>query len=295
MEHEPCPFGVARGAGRSPFVLIADHAGNRVPAVLGGLGLAPEDLQRHIALDIGVLGLGERLSAALDASLIWQQVSRLVIDCNRPLASPESVVLCSDDREIPGNSGLTPEQREQRQRLIFWPYHQTIAQALDARAERGQPSVLLALHSFTPRLGDEQRPWQIGVLYQRDSRLAQPLLDALRADTTLCVGDNQPYAVSDDSDYSIPEHGERRGLLHVGIEVRQDLLADAAGQQHWAQKLAAVLHRMEPLLLSMLDSPGNAPDVAAAHSPPDSHPDSPAVPPTALADLRPTPAGHPLP
>jgi predicted N-formylglutamate amidohydrolase len=247
---DPAPFTVHRAHGDSPFVLIADHAGQRIPARLGDLGLTQIELDRHIGWDIGIAGLAERLSEKLDAFAILQSYSRLVIDCNRPLEAPGSIVAVSDGTAIPGNEGLDDDAKTARALEIFAPYHARITQELDRRSERSPAPVLISLHSFTPVFAGFVRPWHAGVLYHRDARLAHALRDALHAEPDLVVGDNEPYAVSDTSDFAVPVHGEQRGLLHVELEVRQDLIADAAGQEEWAERLARIL----PGLLS--DSPG---------------------------------------
>jgi predicted N-formylglutamate amidohydrolase len=227
--------------GRSPFFLICDHAGRLIPRKLNDLGVAATDLQRHIAWDIGAAGVTRKLAGLLDAFAILQSYSRLVIDCNRPIGSPTSIASSSEFTAIPGNENVTPADAAARQREVFRPYHERIRAELDAREARGQRSVLVSVHSFTPVYGGTARPWHAGVLYHRDHRLALPLLSLLRAEPGLVIGDNEPYSVSDATDYAIPEYGERRGLLHVELEIRQDLIADEAGQSEWAQRLARVL------------------------------------------------------
>lgn len=238
---DPAPFLVHNAAARSPWLLIADHAGQRVPRALGNLGLPSSELDRHIGWDIGIAGTTTRLAELLDAMAITQVYSRLVIDCNRPHGSPTLIAERSDGTEVPGNAALDAHARQQRIDEIFTPYHQRIVQALDDRLARGQPTLLVAMHSFTPAMNGVARPWHAGVLYHRDARLAHALRDALRAEGDLVVGDNQPYAVSDTSDYAVPVYGEGRGLVHVELEIRQDLISDAAGQLLWAQRLARLL------------------------------------------------------
>jgi predicted N-formylglutamate amidohydrolase len=238
---EPAPFEVWRRSARSCFVVICDHAGRELPRSLGSLGVSAEELSSHIAWDIGVAAVARRLADALDAELIMQRYSRLVIDCNRPLDAPDSIVSLSGGVAIPGNRRVTPAEAEERARRVFEPYHQQIRRTLDDRERRGQRSVLVALHSFTPELLGTARPWHAGVLYQRDARLARPLLELLRQEPLLEVGDNQPYAASDLTDFSIIEHGERRGLPHVEIEIRQDLIGDEPGQQLWAERFTRLL------------------------------------------------------
>jgi predicted N-formylglutamate amidohydrolase len=243
---DPAPFTVHRAHGDSPFVLIADHAGQRIPARLGDLGLSQAELDRHIGWDIGIAGLAERLSEKLDAFAILQTYSRLVIDCNRPLEAPGSIVAVSDGTAIPGNESLDDDARTARALEIFAPYHARITQELDRRSEESPAPVLVSLHSFTPVFAGFVRPWHTGVLYHRDARLAHALRDALRAEAGMVVGDNEPYAVSDTSDFAVPVHGERRGLLHVELEIRQDLIDDAAGQEEWAERLARILPALLP-------------------------------------------------
>ena len=236
--HDPAPVSERNAGGASPFLLIADHAGQAVPASLAKLGLAQAELDRHIGWDIGIAGTTTRLSDALDAHAVLQAYSRLVIDCNRPLHAPGSIVATSDGTPVAGNAGLDAAQRARRVEEIFVPYHARIAAALDARQRAGRPTILVAMHSFTPSMAGHDRPWHAGVLYQRDPAFAHALLDALRREGDLVVGDNQPYSVSDATDYAIPVHAEARGLPHVELEIRQDLIADAAGQQAWADRLA---------------------------------------------------------
>lgn len=243
---EPPAFEVWRPAGVSPFFLTADHASCRLPRALGSLGISSADLQRHIGWDIGIADLARKLSDRLDAWLIVQNYSRLVIDCNRSPGSPQSIVTLSEQTPIPGNVALSADMIAARTAEIFDPYHGRIHAELDARQQQRRTTILVALHSFTPSYLGVDRPWQIGLLYHRDPRLGHQLLDLLRQEEGLIVGDNQPYFISDDSDYGIPVHGEQRGIIHVEIEIRQDLIADAAGQEHWASLLARLLEQVRP-------------------------------------------------
>jgi predicted N-formylglutamate amidohydrolase len=241
---EPAPVLAERTESDSPFVFVSDHAGRRLPRALGDLGLAASDLERHIAYDIGILPVARQLAAAFDAPLVAQTYSRLAIDCNRPTHVAQSIPQISELTEIPGNSMLAPEQREARIEVLFRPYHDRIEALLDARAARGLPSILIAMHSFTPVYMGVARPWTVGLLYNRDARLAGPLLDLLNQDGAPYVGDRLPYAMDDLSDYTLPVHGERRRLLHVGVEIRQDLIAAPRGQADWAFWLEAMLRRL---------------------------------------------------
>ncbi|HSW12899.1 MAG TPA: N-formylglutamate amidohydrolase [Solimonas sp.] len=248
---EPPACELVHPAGASPYFLTCDHAGHRVPRRLQQLGLDEQELQRHIGWDIGAAGLSRELAMLLDATLVLQPYSRLVIDCNRPPQAPDSIARLSEATTIPGNQSVTPAEVAQRQAAIFDPYHACIRAQLAARRQRGQPTLLLAMHSFTPVYLGQARPWHVGVLYHRDPRMAHALRDLLGQDAGLCVGDNQPYTVCDDSDYGIPEYGERGGLPHVELEIRQDLIADAAGQRRWALRLARCLRMLEQQLLQL--------------------------------------------
>ncbi|MDH5833154.1 N-formylglutamate amidohydrolase [Luteimonas kalidii] len=243
---DPPAFTVLHPDGRSPWLLVADHAGQAVPAALARLGLPQAELDRHIGWDIGIAGVTSRLAERLDACAILQTYSRLVIDCNRPLEAPGSIAAVSDGTVVPGNQTLDAGQRAQRVDAIFAPYHARITDELDRRAAQSRPTILVAMHSFTPAMDGTARPWHAGVLYQRDTRLAHALLAALRAEGDLVVGDNEPYSVSDATDYAIPVHGERRGLAHVELEIRQDLIAEAAGQAAWADRLARLFAHLQP-------------------------------------------------
>ena len=246
---EPSPVRVLRQDGASPWFLLADHAGRAIPRRLGDLGLDQTERARHIAWDIGIAGVTEALAEALDATAVLQAYSRLVIDCNRPHGVDSSIPLVSEATRIPGNHGLSATAVAERREEIFVPYHDCIAALLDARAAAGRRTVLLSMHSFTPVYLGERRRVDVGTLYGRDGRLAAILLCLLRAGGDLLVGDNEPYAVSDTSDYAVPVHGVGRALLHSAIEIRQDLITEPAGQRAWAARLARLLPRA-------LDAPG---------------------------------------
>ena len=235
-------------AGRSPFLLTCDHYGRLIPRMLGDLGLPESELVRHIAWDIGIAGVAEALSKHLDAHLIVQRYSRLVIDCNRPPHVASSIPRISEATTIPGNEGISRQEAETRRAQIFDPYHRRIDEIIDQRRIAGLPTVLVSLHSFTPVYAGIARPWHIGSLYHRDTHLPPLLLKLLRAEGDLVVGDNEPYAVSDETDYTIPVHGEARGLMNTGIEIRQDLISDAAGERAWADRLARIFAEIEPML-----------------------------------------------
>ncbi len=243
---DPAPFEVVNERAGSRFVICCDHAGRVLPRQLGTLGVSPSELERHIACDLGVAELGRALAQRLDAFLILQTYSRLVIDVNRPPGTPDSIVTLSERTEIPGNVGLSAEQCLAREQAIFWPYHRRIEAELD---RRDASAVLIALHSFTPSYKDVARHWHGGILYGRDVRLAQPMLAYLRREDGLVIGDNEPYAVSEQTDYAAIVHGERRGLPYVEVEVRQDLIADAAGCAAWSERLARALEHSVSVVL----------------------------------------------
>jgi predicted N-formylglutamate amidohydrolase len=241
---EPPPVQIERAESDSPFVFACDHAGRRMPRALGDLGLAPEHFERHIAYDIGIEPVARRLAAAFDAPLVAQTYSRLVIDCNRPTHVPASIPTISEATPIPGNEGISQAERDARIAALFRPYHDTLERILGARKRHGVPTVLIALHSFTPVYNGTSRPWRLGLLYNRDPRLAGALLRILNDDAAPDIGDKLPYAVDDETDYTLPVHGEQRGLLHVGFEIRQDLIGDRAGQSTWAESLELLLRRV---------------------------------------------------
>ncbi|MBU6498955.1 MAG: N-formylglutamate amidohydrolase [Rhodospirillales bacterium] len=238
-DDEPSPVRMAHARGASPFFITCDHAGRRVPRRLGDLGVAAADMDRHIAWDPGAWPVALHLGQALDAFTIGQEYSRLVIDSNRAPGVASSIPEISESTPIPGNIGLDAAARAAREGAILRPYHDAIGAALDARA--GRATVLVAMHSFTPVFKGVARPWHAGVLFNRNPRFARLVLALLREEPGLVVGENEPYAVSDLTDYTVPLHAERRGLPYVELEIRQDLIADAAGQRAWADRFIRIL------------------------------------------------------
>ena len=226
--------------GGSPFVLVSDHAGQNIPPALEGLGLSATERARHIGWDIGIDGVGRRLADALPAVLVEQVYSRLVIDCNRAPGHPTSIVAQSDGTVVPRNQNLSAADVAWREQAILHPYHRRIAQELDARLAQGRSVAVVALHSFTPVMRNVARPWHVGLLHNHDARLAHIMIDLLQAQG-LVVGDNEPYALTDTSDYTVPLHGEQRALPHIEIEIRQDLITQPDGQAEWAALLARLL------------------------------------------------------
>jgi len=250
-EDEPAAFEEINPQGSSAFMIAVDHASARIPRRLADLGLDPSELQRHIAWDIGALAVARRVCTLLNATLVAQNYSRLVIDCNRNPNVASSIPTVSEYTEIPGNLNLTSEEIGARRVEVFEPYHGRIRQLLDERTAAGRPTILVAQHSMTNVFKGVAREMQAAILYNRDRRLAHQVLQYLRQDSTLQIADNQPYFVSDETDYTIPQHGEARGLLHVEIEIRQDLVADEAGQTQWAQRVAQALKAAERSLAGM--------------------------------------------
>jgi predicted N-formylglutamate amidohydrolase len=246
IAEDPVPVRVLRETGTSDLFLTADHAGRVIPLALHDLGVSEAERQRHIAWDIGIAGVTERLSELLDATAVLQTYSRLVIDCNRDPSWPSAIPEISEYTPIPGNVKLSVDAKAARIAGIFTPYHDRIRALLDARASRR--TVLIAMHSFTPSFKGESRAMQVGMLYNKDPRLANILLDLLRREGDLTVGDNAPYAITEDSDYSIPTHGEKRGLPHIEIEIRQDLIATPDGQDAWARRFARLLTKADLVL-----------------------------------------------
>ena len=237
---EPAPVTIHNAAGSSPLLIVADHAGKLIPRALGTLGVSDAERARHIGWDIGIAPVCRMLADALDACLIQQNYSRLVIDCNRVPGSETSMPVISELTPIPGNVNLSEADKAARIAEIFQPYHHTIATELDRRNHGNLPVALIAMHSFTPVYKGAARPWHAGVMYDRDARFATRLRRLLEQETHLVIGDNEPYGVNL-ADHTIPEHGERRALHHIAIEIRQDLIAEEAGQRLWADRMARLL------------------------------------------------------
>jgi len=221
-------------------ILTCDHAENTLPAEYGSLGLPPAEFGRHIAYDIGARGVTERLAALLGAPAVLTRFSRLLIDCNRGEDDPTLIMRLSDGSIVPGNRHLTAQEREMRLARYYRPYHAAIAGLIDTAGASGFVPAILALHSFTPLWRGVPRPWHAAVLWDKDPRLAQPLLAGLRAERDFVVGDNEPYAGSLEGD-ALWRHGTSRGLPHALVEIRQDLIASESGQAEWAERLARIL------------------------------------------------------
>lgn len=242
MEAEPPAVTTVNEGGASPYVLLCEHASNRIPAPYAGLGLGPRDLGRHIAWDIGAADLARGLSRRLDAPLFLSGYSRLLIDCNRPPGAPTSIPVRSEDTDIPGNLDLPADERSRREAMYFAPFHAAVARLLDRRAAEGKRTIVVGVHSFTPVFLGVARPWLAGVLYARAERFGRAMVARLAADLGPdVVGDNEPYRIEPEQhDYTVPIHGDARGLDAALLEVRQDLIAAEEEAEAWAARLAPV-------------------------------------------------------
>lgn len=237
---DPPPFEQINPDGSAHLVLVCDHAGRNIPAALNGLGVPDEDMGRHIACDIGARAVTRHLSGLMDAAAFMHNYSRLVIDCNRPVGHIDSIPETSDNTTIPGNRCLSPVEAHKRERALFWPYHNAISREIGRRwRTEGVPPVLFSVHSFSPGFGDRRRPWDAGVLYNRDTRVTAPLLEALRGHG-LHMGDNEPYSGRELA-YTLNVHATSTGIACGCIEINQDQIATPEGQEHWARLLADTL------------------------------------------------------
>lgn len=236
---------VSNPGGSSPYVFTCDHASNFMPAAFGTLGLEPGEFDRHIAWDPGALPVARLMAEMLDATLIETGVSRLVIDCNRPLDAHNLIPETSETTTIPGNSGLSPAERKARVDLAWQPFHDAVAQTVDARQAAGRETRLVSIHSFTPVFFGKQRPWHVGIIHDEDARIAEPLVRALNGVAGIVVGDNEPYSPVDLVYFTLEKHARSRGLACAMIEIRNDAIATEAGQARWARLLAAILEKIE--------------------------------------------------
>ncbi len=238
---DPPPFSVRNPDANSVLLFTSDHNGVVVPQVLNGLVVPPNEMRRHVAYDIGIAAVAECLSERFRATLITANYSRLVIDCNRKPGSPDSIPEISDHTVVPANSTISESDRLAREVEIFEPYHQAITERITEMRAGGYNPVLVALHSFTPVIEGVFRPWDIGILWRDDDRLAGPIIEALSADAGISVGDNLPYSGRDRTGYTTAYHTGRLDLLHVGVEFRQDRIEFQAGARAWAARFGDVL------------------------------------------------------
>ena len=211
-----------------------------MPPGYGTLGLAAPEFERHIAYDIGAAGIVRAMATRLGATAVLSRYSRLLIDLNRGPDDPTLIMRLSDGTVVPGNHPITPAEWTKRIRLYYEPYHRAVAWTVGRLRQRGLTPVIVSVHSFTEAWKGVPRPWQVGILWDRDQRLPSRLLAALRAEPDLVIGDNQPYSGQLDGD-CLNRHASRSGFAHALIEVRQDLIGTPSGQQAWADRLSAVL------------------------------------------------------
>ncbi|MDO3435244.1 N-formylglutamate amidohydrolase [Rhizobium sp. CBN3] len=238
--------GIERVGGQSPVLLVCEHASNALPVRFGDLGLPSEALSSHIAWDPGALAVARVISQALDATLVHQRFSRLIYDCNRPPSSPGAMPETSEIYAIPGNKDLTAEERLARTDALYVPFHDAIRELIRDRRARGQDSILVTMHSFTPVYHGRQRAVELGILHDEDSRLADRMLDAAAESPLYRTERNQPYGPQDGVTHTLILHGLSNGLRNVMIEVRNDLIADDGGQRVMADYLTGLLqHSLE--------------------------------------------------
>ena len=245
---DPPALTVERPQGASDFVLACDHADRLIPSRLGMLGLSETELHSHVAWDIGAAAVARLLADRLDATLVLQNYSRLVIDCNRLPATEDSIPRRGEWLAIGGNEDLDEADIAARQAEVFAPYHDGLRAILDQRQRARRRTLLVSIQSFTPAYRGDARPWHVGVMYGEDPQLAAVVLKLLRRDERLLVGDNQPASISQDAEYSLPLHGAARGIAHVGLHIRQDLIAQESGQKTWAGRLASLLKQAGSML-----------------------------------------------
>lgn len=238
---DPPPVEVVDPDAPGRMVFVCDHAAAAMPKAMDNLGIGEAVMRRHVAWDIGAADVARRLAARFEATAVLSGYSRLLIDCNRGLDDPTSIPAISDGLVIPGNRDLTPAQAAARAECFFRPYHDAIEAALAAKDARGVTPALVSIHSFTPVFKSFKRPWQIGILWNRDPRIAEPLMAALAADPAITLGDNQPYSARDNFGHSVEHHAEPQGRPHVLIEIRQDLIDTHHGAEAWAGRLGAAL------------------------------------------------------
>ena len=238
---DPPAVEIVRPEGKAPVLVTCDHASRAVPRALGRLGLGERELALHIGWDIGAGAVTRDLARLLDAPAILTGYSRLVIDCNRDLEDPTSIPAVSDGVAVPGNREISAAERARRVETLFRPYHRAIEQAIDGFIARGVHPAVLSIHSFTPSMNGIDRPWHVGVLWNKDPRIPVPLMAALRREHGLVVGDNEPYSAREPAGYTVRTHAENRGLPHMAVEIRQDLIASPAGTREWGERLARAL------------------------------------------------------
>ncbi|MGE0284134.1 MAG: N-formylglutamate amidohydrolase [Rhizobiaceae bacterium] len=240
------PVEIERLDGASPYVFVCDHASNFVPADYGTLGLDVSELTRHIAWDPGALPVSRGLSSALDATLVHSGISRLVIDCNRPVDAPDLFWTISETTVIPGNQGLDEQAKAGRIALAYTPFHDAIDHVVRQRLAAGRETWLVSVHSFTPVYRGVARPWHIGVIHDGDERLSAPLMKQLAKLENVTVGDNEPYSPADRVYFTLEKHARSRGLPCAMIEIRNDEISGETGQRKWVERLAGIFRTLQP-------------------------------------------------
>jgi predicted N-formylglutamate amidohydrolase len=249
---EPGPFRVLNPLADLPILLICDHASCQFPKSLGDMGLDPFARRCHLAVDIGAGPLTERLAASLGVTAVLAQYSRLVMDCNRQLMDPSAFLQFGDGILVPGNRNLHQDEKDLRAKAIYWPYHEAVDEQVQRLRSTGPAPSFIAVHSFTPVMNGEARPWEMGVLWDTDTRLRDIFLEDFSAAGYL-VGDNEPYSGKAPQDFTIDHHAEEIGLPHIGIEIRQDLIDDDEG----VDEIAAVMHRIIESIPRRLEETGS--------------------------------------
>lgn len=233
-------FVAIAGDRNAGLILLADHASNSLPREYGTLGLPAAEFERHIAYDIGVEAVTRGLAARLGCPALMTRFSRLLIDPNRGVEDPTLVMRISDGAVVPGNARIDENERAHRIARFYRPYHEAIAREIDGCLSMGIVPALVSVHSFTPFWKGMARPWHVGILWERDARLSAPLIAAFSAMEDLVVGDNEPYAGDLEGD-TLYVHGLGRGLAHVLIEIRQDLIATQSGVDGWVERLTRAI------------------------------------------------------
>jgi predicted N-formylglutamate amidohydrolase len=249
---EPGPFQVLNPLAETPVLLVCDHASCRFPKSLGDMGLDPFARRCHLAVDIGAGPLTERLAESLGVTAVLAQYSRLVMDCNRQLMDPSAHLEYGDGVLVPGNRNLHQADKDLRASTLYWPYHDALDKQVQRLSKLGPPPAFIAIHSFTPVMNGEARPWEMGVLWDTDMSLRNIFLEDFRA-AGYFVGDNEPYSGKAPQDFTIDHHAEEIGLPHLGIEIRQDLIDDDEG----VEKIARLMHTIIETIPKKLQEAGS--------------------------------------
>jgi len=242
----PDPFTLLNPENSSPIFLIADHASRHIPERYNSLGITdPSLLRRHVAWDIGIEDVTRRMCEKLEATAIFSTFSRLLIDANRYPDDPSSTPYISDGVTVPTNEDVSDSERKKRVDRFFKPYHAKVSELLEKKCSLEETPIVISMHSFTPIMNDFERPWHIGVLWDQDDRIALPMLEALRKNPTLVVGDNEPYSAREPLGYTMNEHGTKKDIPHVVVEIRQDLIDTHHGAEHWANLMVDVVRQIQ--------------------------------------------------